>query len=87
MNSKLIREILIAPDEFSEIQRFCEGLDEYSAVKAKLTAWYEKLEKVLGYEAVNELEDTVLRCGCLENQAYYAFGLHVRDELRRALML
>lgn len=87
MDTKLLKEILMAPDGFSEVRRFCEGLEEYDKAKAALDAWYEKLEKILGYDGINDLTDAASHYCCLENQAYYIFGLHVRDELKRALML
>lgn len=87
MDTKLLKEILMAPDGFSEVRRFCEGLEEYNKAKAALDVWYEKLEKILGYDELNALADTALHCCCLENQAYYIFGLHLREELKRALML
>lgn len=87
MDTKLLKEILDAPDGFSEVRRFCEGLEEYNKAKAALDVWYEKLEKILGYDEMNDLADTALHCCGLENQAYYVFGLHARDELKQALML
>lgn len=83
----VLKEIFDSSGGFGEIQRFCEEFEGYREAKEALNAWYDKLEKALGYEEVCEIEDTFLRCCYWENQAYYAFGLHVREELRRALML
>lgn len=87
MDTKLLKELLMSPDGFSEVRRFCEGLEEYNKARAEMDAWYEKLEEMLGYDELSKLSDAALHCCCLENQAYYIFGLHVRDELKQALML
>lgn len=87
MDTKLLKEILMAPDGFSEVRYFGEGLEEYNKAKAALGGWYEKLGGILGSDGINELTDAASHYCCLENQAYYIFGLHVRDELKRVLML
>lgn len=87
MDTKLLKEILDAPGGFGEIRHLCEEFEGYHDARAALNSWYKKLESILGREEFYKLEATISQCQCWENQAYYIFGLHVREDLREALML
>ena len=74
-----------SPEVLESISKFLPTIPAYQAAQQDFYATAER-EKV-GAELFNRLEDQFLTYTNYEVRAYYAFGLGLREELIRALVL
>lgn len=86
MDTKLLTRLLDDAAFAEDIICFCKEFPEYRENRKQLDDWYKKLEKQMGLEESCKFEETVDRYYNRCAQAYYVFGLHLRDELKRAMM-
>lgn len=85
MDKKLLLELFDNIEISEEIHRFCMEFPEYRESKQALSLWLDRLKQQLGYEQASALEEVINLHLSGEAQAYYLFGLNLRQELRAAL--
>lgn len=77
MNNILNTLFLDNPYLPEQVTAFCNSLPEYREAE-------QELEKQLGYAALNHFDEAQSRCMARLVQAYYLFGLGLRQELLSA---
>lgn len=86
MDTEIMLRLLEDADLEGDVLCFCRDFPEYQQSKTDLEVWYEKAEKLLGYREFCKFEAAISRYYSWEARAYYAFGLRLREELKRAMM-
>lgn len=85
MNNILYTLFLENPYLPEEITAFCETLPEYREAERDYQAAQRELEDRLGFEALNRYDEIQSRYMARLVQAYYLFGLGLRQEVLSAL--
>lgn len=73
------------PDLSHQIYTYCNANPEFREAEAEYNALLQSLEQNLGYARMQEIEDCFLRYSARLVQAYYLFGLGLRQEVLWAL--
>ena len=73
------------PDLSHRIYTYCKANPEFMEAEAEYDALLQSLEQTLGYARMQEIEDCFLRYSARLVQAYYLFGLGLRQEVLWAL--
>ena len=68
-----------------QVHAFCQQSPEFQAARRAYEAQLDRAEERLGFEAVDELEDAVIRYLSQCAHVYYLFGLGLRQEVLSAL--
>ena len=76
-----------SPEVLESISKFLPTIPAYQAAQQDFYATSEQVREKVGAELFNRLEDQFLTYTNYEVRAYYAFGLGLREELIRALVL
>ena len=69
------------PDLSHQIYTYCKANPEFMEAEAEYDALLQSLEQNLGYARMQEIEDCFLRYSARLVQAYYLFGLGLRQEV------
>ncbi len=69
------------------VARFCDSQPDYVSARQQYEAIASKIEKLVGYELFDELESAHTYCVSYEVNAYYRFGLGLREAITRRLGL
>ena len=85
MNNILNTLFLDNPYLPEQVTAFCKTLPEYREAEREYRAAERELEKQLGYAALNRFDEAQSRYMARLVQAYYLFGLGLRQELLTAL--
>ena len=85
MNTILNTLFLDNPYLPERVCAYCETLPEFREAEQEYRAAEQELEKQLGYEALNHFDEAQSRYMARLVQAYYLFGLGLRQELLTAL--
>lgn len=85
MNNILNTLFLDNPYLPERVAAFCETLPEYRAAEREYRAAERELEARLGYESFNRFDEAQSRYLARLVEAYYLFGLGLRQELLSAL--
>ena len=84
--SKLLNSVFFDnPQLSSEVYTYCKSLPEYNEAEREYAAMLEKLKNLLGWEQFQRLEDCFCSYEAHLVQAYYLFGLGLRQEVLWAL--
>ena len=67
------------PDLSHQIYTYCKTNPEFMEAEAEYDALLQSLEQTLGYARMQEIEDCFLRYSARLVQAYYLFGLGLRQ--------
>ena len=67
------------PDLSHQIYTYCKANPEFMEAEAEYDALLQSLEQNLGYARMQEIEDCFLRYSARLVQAYYLFGLGLRQ--------
>lgn len=73
------------PDLPTKVYTYCKSLPEYNEAEREYAAMLEKLKNLLGWEQFQRLEDCFCTYEAQLVQAYYRFGLGLRQEVLWAL--
>lgn len=68
-----------------QVCAYCKTLPEFREVEREYRAAEQELENQLGYQAFNRFDEVQSRYMARLVQAYYLFGLGLRQELLSAL--
>ena len=71
------------PDLSHRIYTYCKADPEFMEAEVEYDALLQSLEQTLGYARMQEIEDCFLRYSARLVQAYYLFGLGLRQEVLR----
>lgn len=85
MNTILNTIFLDNPYLPERVCAYCNTLPEFREAEREYRAAELELEKLLGYEALNRFDEAQSRYMARLVQAYYLFGLGLRQELLSAL--
>lgn len=85
MNNILNTLFLDNPYLPEQVCAYCKTLPEFREAELEYQAAELELEKLLGYEALNRFDEVQSRYMARLVQAYYLFGLGLRQELLSAL--
>ena len=85
MNTILNTLFLDNPYLPEQVTAFCKTLPEYREAEREYRAAERELEAQLGYEVLNRFDEAQSRYLARLVQAYYLFGLGLRQELLSAL--
>lgn len=85
MNTILNTLFLDNPYLPEQITAFCSTLPEYREAEREYQAAEQELEDRLGFELANRFDEAQSRYMAQLVQAYYLFGLGLRQELLSAL--
>lgn len=75
------------PDIDEAIARYCSGLPEYTAVKQQYEQATSRLADAVDFSLYDEFQTCLLQYTDFEVQAYFRFGLELRENLIRELNL
>lgn len=75
------------PQLHQAVTDFCRSLPEYQSARQQWEATVAKVRPFLDFDLYDQMETDLLRYTNYEVYAYYAFGLGLRQELIRQLML
>ena len=73
------------PELPHKIYTYCKSIPEYSKAERDYEAMLESLKAQLGFNRMAQIEDRFLRYMAWSVQAYYLFGLGLRQEVLWAL--
>lgn len=85
MNTILNTLFLDNPYLPEQVTAFCKTLPEYREAEQEYRAAERELEAQLGYEVLNRFDEAQSRYLARLVQAYYLFGLGLRQEVLSAL--
>ena len=85
MNTILNTLFLDNPYLPEQVWAYCETLPEFREAEREYQAAEQELENQLGYQAFNRFDEVQSRYMARLVQAYYLFGLGLRQELLSAL--
>lgn len=85
MNNILNTLFLDNPCIPEQVYTFCNSLPEYRNAEQAFRAMEQELEERLGYDFVNRFDEAQSRYLARLVQAYYLFGLGLRQEVLSAL--
>ena len=85
MNNILNTLFLDNPYLPEQVTAFCNSLPEYREAEREYREAEQELEKQLGYAALNHFDEAQSRYMARLVQAYYLFGLGLRQEVLSAL--
>lgn len=86
MNSNILNSFFKDnPDLEEEIFRFCSVRPEYVRAAEAFAQVTRELETLLGYEGYCRFEERLNQYRAMESEAYYLFGLGLRQDLLWAL--
>lgn len=85
MNNILNTLFLDNPYLPEQVTAFCNTIPEYREAEREYREAERELEKQLGYAALNRFDEAQSRYIARLVQAYYLFGLGLRQELLSAL--
>ena len=85
MNTILNTLFLDNPCLPEQVRAYCKTLPEFREAEREYQAAEQELEKLLGYKALNRFDEAQSRYMARLVQAYYPFGLGLRQELLLAL--
>lgn len=86
MNTILNTIFLDNPYLPEQVCAFCKTLPEFREAEREYRAAEQELENRLGYQAFNRFDEVQSRYMARLVQAYYLFGLGLRQELLSALV-
>ena len=75
------------PDIDEAVARYCAGLPEYTAAKQQYEQAASRLADAVDFSLYDEFQTCLLRYTDFEVQAYFRFGLELRENLIRELNL
>ena len=81
----LNRFFAVIQDLSHRVYTYCKANPEFMETEAEYDALLQSLEQTLGYARMQEIEDCFLRYSARLVQAYYLFGLGLRQEVLWAL--
>lgn len=82
MNHHFIAKLLDNPEVYQEIYTFCKSFPEFQKAKQASDLALQQLEDLIGFEKAAHFEEVFGNYFSLQAQAYYLFGLQLRQELR-----
>ncbi len=86
--SRIMQDIFADnPGISKEIYTFCKSIPKYCKAEGEFMAMQQELEEKLGFSQSQRVEECFLRYLGQEVQAYYLFGLGLRQEVLWALGL
>lgn len=85
MNTILNTLFLDNPCLPEQVRAYCKTLPEFREAELDYRAAEQELENQLGYQAFNRFDEVQSRYMARLVQAYYLFGLGLRQELLSAL--
>ena len=85
MNNILNTLFLDNPYIPEQVTAFCKTLPEYREAEREYHVAERELEERLGYEVLNRFDEAQSRYLARLGEAYYLFGLGLRQELLSAL--
>ena len=73
------------PELSAKVYAYCHSIPEFGKAEEDYENLFQDLEEKLGYERMQEVEDCFLHYLAQSVQAYYLFGLGLRQEILWAL--
>ncbi len=86
MKNTILRSLFFDNPGLSDAMgKFCRSFPEYAETHQKYECLLEELERAMGTPWTLQFEDALNRCWAVEDNAFYLFGLGVRQEVLRVL--
>lgn len=85
MKKHLIAKLLDISEVYQEIHEFCQSFPEFKKAQATAELALQKIEELIGYEKTAHFEEVLGDYYSMQAQAYYLFGLQLRQALREEM--